>query len=165
MKAVNVSGPVGAAPSRSGNRPRLFSPCEPSDGHFNPVLGYALHPVLFGAMVMYAWFELRQSAGQIGAYYGYYSFGLVAVLIVIEAMHPLRARWKMTKSSFFRRDLPYLLIGAATIGLTQYAAGWVVIQFGLARGVAHAQMPLILGVVLAVLISDLIWYWVHRLMS
>lgn len=136
--------------------------CESSVTDFHPLLSYGLYPLLFVAMATYAWFELSQPAAQLGRYYGYYTFALISLLMIIEAIHPLRTEWKMTTRSFFRRDLPWLAIGAVTLGLAQYAAGWLVIKVGIARGTAHQEMPLIASVVLALLITDFAWYWVHR---
>ena len=132
--------------------------CEP----FERVLSYALYPLLFAGMLAYAAFELNQPAGAIGHYYGYYLTLLVAVMLVVEALHPLRADWKMTKASFFRRDLPYLVVGGITIGLANYVAGWLILHLGIMRGTEHAAFPLLPAIVLALLIPDFIWYWVHR---
>lgn len=129
---------------------------------FEAIVRYALYPLLFAAMLAYAVLELNQPAEALGRYYGYYLVLLIAVMLAVETLHPLRAEWKMTKASFFRRDLPYLAIGGTTIGLANYAAGWVVLHLGITHGVSHATLPLLPAVVLALLIPDFVWYWVHR---
>lgn len=129
---------------------------------FERVLSYTLYPLLFAGMLAYAAFELNQPAGAIGRYYGYYLTLLVAAMLVVETLHPLRADWKMTKASFFRRDLPYLVVGGIAIGLANYVAGWLILHLGIMRGTAHATLPLLPAIVLALLIPDFIWYWVHR---
>ena len=130
---------------------------------FERVLSYSLYPLLFGAMIAYAAVELSQPAGLMGRYYAYYLLVLITVMLAVEIMHPLRQEWKMTTTTFLRRDLPYLVLGAVTIGVANFIAGWAVLHFGLARGNAHGALPLIPAVVLALLIPDFIWYWVHRL--
>jgi sterol desaturase/sphingolipid hydroxylase (fatty acid hydroxylase superfamily) len=132
------------------------------EGETSRFIQYGFYPLLFAAMLGYAAFEVHQPAGRIGSYYGIYLTALVAVLLLVETLHPLRAEWKMTKASFWRRDLPYMLIGGLTLGLVNYAAGWMILHFGLMRSAAHAALSLIPAVVLALLIPDFLWYWVHR---
>jgi sterol desaturase/sphingolipid hydroxylase (fatty acid hydroxylase superfamily) len=133
------------------------------EGETNRFIQYGLYPLLFATMLGYAAFELSQPPGQIGSHYGGYLVALVVVMLLVETLHPLRAEWKMTKTSFLRRDLPYMAIGGLTLGLVNYAAGWMILHFGMTRGTAHAEMPLVPAVLLALLIPDLLWYWVHRL--
>ncbi len=123
---------------------------------------YGLYPLLFAAMLGYAAFELHKPAGQFGSDYGYYLTGLVAVMLLVETLHPLRAEWKMTGANFFRRDLPYIAIGGLTLVVVNYAAGSAILHFGIAHSDAHAGLPLFPAVALALLIPDFIWYWVHR---
>lgn len=113
-------------------------------------------------MLGYAWFELQQPAESIGGYYAYYVSALITGLVVIEALFPAREEWRMTAKSLFLRDMPYMIIGGITMALMQYLATMAVIRFGLSRGNAHQDMPLIPGVILALLIMDFIWYWIHR---
>jgi len=129
----------------------------------NPLIRYCLYPFLFIMMSCYATLELNHNTEDIGHYYGYYITALVLFLVLIEAIFPLRQQWKMSKNSFFRRDLIYMLIGAASLLLSQYIAGLIIIQYGLTRGEALITMPVIPAVILAILIMDFIWYWVHRL--
>jgi sterol desaturase/sphingolipid hydroxylase (fatty acid hydroxylase superfamily) len=132
------------------------------EGESVRLLQYGLYPLLAVAMLGYAALELNQPAGEIGRYYGYYLVVLVAVMLAVETLHPLRDEWRMTKASFFRRDLPFMFIGGLTIGLANFASGWLVLHVGLARGVSHMDMPLVPAVLLALIIPDFIWYWVHR---
>lgn len=123
---------------------------------------YGFYPVLFAAMLGYAALELAQPTGEVGRYYGYYLAALVGVMLAVETLYPLRAEWRMTHASFFRRDLPFMIVGALSIGVTNYLAGWLVLQLGLARGDSHAVLPLVPAVLLVLLIPDFLWYWVHR---
>jgi hypothetical protein len=104
---------------------------------------YGLYPLLFAAMLGYAAFELSQPAGKVGSYYGIYLIALVMLLLVVESLRHLRAEWKMTKASFFRRDLPYMMIGGLTLGPVNYDAGWATLHFGMTRGASHAALPLV----------------------
>jgi len=132
------------------------------EGETSRVIQYGLYPLLFAALLGYAALELHQPAGRFGSYYGIYLTVLVAVMLSVETLHPLRAEWRMTKASFFRRDLPYMAVGGLTLALVNYLAGWAILHFGMTRGGAFADLPLLPAVVLALLIPDFIWYWVHR---
>jgi sterol desaturase/sphingolipid hydroxylase (fatty acid hydroxylase superfamily) len=110
----------------------------------------------------FAAFELDRPAGELGRYYGLYLATLIGVMLLAETLHPLRAEWRMTGASFLRRDLPFLVVGGTTLGAVNYAAGWAILRLGLERGEAHAALPLAPAVVLALLVPDFIWYWVHR---
>jgi sterol desaturase/sphingolipid hydroxylase (fatty acid hydroxylase superfamily) len=134
--------------------------CQP--GQKARLIQYGLYPLLLAVMLGYAAFELQQPAGEFGSHYGIYLAALVGVMLVAETLHPLRAEWRMTCASFFRRDLPFMAIGALTLGAANFAAGWFVLHFGVERGVSHAGLPLVPAVFLAVAIPDFIWYWVHR---
>jgi len=132
------------------------------EGETSRAIQYGLYPLLFAAMLGYAVLELSQPPGGLGRYYAYYLTALVAVMLLVETLHPLKREWQMTKASFLRRDLPYLAIGAPTIGLANYTAGWAILHLGLARGASHAALPLLPAVLLALLIPDFFWYWAHR---
>ncbi len=134
--------------------------CQP--GERNRFIQYGLYPLLLAGMLGYAALELRQPAGELGRYYGIYLTLLVGVMLFAETLHPLRDEWRMTRASFFRRDLVYLVIGGVTIGAANYAAGWAILHFGFPRSEAHATLPLVPAVVLAIAIPDFFWYWVHR---
>lgn len=123
---------------------------------------YGLYPLLVIMMLGYASFELSKPAESFGSDYGYYLLLLVAILLLAEILHPLRDEWKMTRASFFHRDLPYMVIGGITLMLANYVAGWLILHFGIARGTSHTGLSLLPSVILAVLIPDLVWYWVHR---
>lgn len=129
---------------------------------FNPYIGYLLYPALFCIMVGYAYLELQQATEQIGRYYAYYVTGLILSLMLIEAMHPAQRAWRMSRQTLFSRDIPYMIIGDSTMALAQYLTGMAVIKFGISQGEAHRSMSLIPAVILALLIMDFIWYWIHR---
>lgn len=123
---------------------------------------YGLYPLLLAAMLGYAAYELQRPADEFGSDYGVYLAALLGFMLLTETLHPLRAEWRMTRASFFRRDLPFMAIGALTLGAANYAGGWAVLHFGMARGADHAGLPLVPAVFLAIAIPDFIWYWVHR---
>jgi sterol desaturase/sphingolipid hydroxylase (fatty acid hydroxylase superfamily) len=126
------------------------------------ILRYALYPALLLLTGGYLAFELGQPAGQLGRHYGAYLATLVAAMVALEAVFPMRPEWSMTRATFLRRDLPYLLIGMATLGLAGNAAGWALRELGASPGAAHASWPLAPSVVLALALPEILWYWFHR---
>jgi sterol desaturase/sphingolipid hydroxylase (fatty acid hydroxylase superfamily) len=87
----------------------------------------------------------------------------VAIAFAVERINPLLDRWRMTKDSFVRRDLPFIGLGfvveqAATIGVSLVAAATVTTGgFGPLAG-----LPLPVQAVVALLALDLLWYAYHR---
>jgi sterol desaturase/sphingolipid hydroxylase (fatty acid hydroxylase superfamily) len=128
-----------------------------------PLIAYGFYPTLLAATLAYAVYELQKPSPQFGSDYGYFLGTVVAAMVAVELRYPLRAAWRMTSASFFRRDLPYLVVSGATIVSANYAAGWTLVHFGVARPSALSDLPLPLAVALALVIPDFLWYWVHRL--
>jgi len=126
---------------------------------------HALYPVLAAATVVYLYVDVNAAEGaatNLGRWYGAYLIALVVTMLVVEHLAPLRAEWRMTSRLFLRRDLPYLVIGGATLTVINAAGVHVATHFQLARGGAAASLPITLGAVLAILLTDFAWYWVHR---
>lgn len=123
---------------------------------------YAFYPILFLAMLSYAFFELQQPSARLGSYYGYYLTALISLMLAVEFLHPLRKQWRMTWHSLWRRDLPFMLLGGVTLAAANYFAGVLILYLGMSRGEMHIGLPLFPAVVLALIIPDFIWYWVHR---
>ncbi len=123
---------------------------------------YTLYPILLATTGAFAWHSLRD-ASNLGRYYGFYLFGMLASMVIIEALHPLRAQWRMTCTSFFKRDLPFLLIGATSLGAADYLAGYIAIHHSIAHPGTLASLPLLPGFLLALLAKDLLWYVYHRM--
>lgn len=142
-------------------------PSEPAVGHARKGLDIAirflLYPLLAAATLVYLWLELTGSRSSIGQYYGAYLAALVVVMVVVEAAHPMRREWRKTWVTFWRRDLPFLLLGASTLAFADWVAARAVTAHALSRGELLADVPLLAGVAITILISDFVWYWVHRL--
>ena len=128
----------------------------------NPFIRYALYPLLLIYMLSYAWIEVSGYTTRLGEYRGGYLAILIGVMLIVEILFPLRREWRMTASSFFRRDLPFLVIGAITMFLTQYIGLELILWLGLVRGESHISLPLFVSVALILLITDFCWYWIHR---
>jgi sterol desaturase/sphingolipid hydroxylase (fatty acid hydroxylase superfamily) len=123
---------------------------------------YGLYPALAAITLVYLSLELGRPRPPIGQWYGIYLTSMVIALVSMEAWLPLREKWKMTRASFWRRDLPFLILGASTIAIANYTATMVAMHYSLGPGGALAHVPLVPGVLLALLTTDFCWYWVHR---
>lgn len=134
--------------------------CQPSEP--SRFIQYAFYPLLLVLMSGYAIYELQKTTSPFGSDYGYYLLSLVVIMLTVEFLHPLRDKWRMTRVSFFHRDLPFMIIGGITLGLTNYTVGWVILHAGIQPITSHATLPLLPAVILAILIPDFLWYWLHR---
>jgi len=130
---------------------------------FDDALRYYLYPLLAMITLAYLVCELSGPRESIGHRYGWYVGGMVIVMVLIEMLHPLRSEWRMTKATFWRRDVPFIILGASSIAAANYFAAIIATQYGLSRGTSHEEIPLLLGIVFALLITDFLWYWVHRI--
>ena len=128
------------------------------------ILKYTLYPVLLACTLAYLAFELAGPVESLGRYYGLYLGALVATMVLLEALHPMRPEWKMSWATLLRRDLPYLAISAATIGAAGFAASRALAHLGVERGDFHASLPLVPSVILVLVIPEFFWYWLHRTM-
>lgn len=128
----------------------------------NAFVSYWFYPLLLVAVL-----TLFTTAYRLGwdlkTVSGYYLGTLITLLVLIETLYPLEKRWRMTRDSFLRRDLPYLVIGGTAIGGANYLASWLALELGLSMGDAHRDMPIVPAVIFGILLSDFLWYWVHRL--
>lgn len=90
--------------------------------------------------------------------------GTMAVaLILLEAVFPAKAEWRMTFRSFLR-DAKYIASGIAT-GAAASAIGAVLAIHVAGAGIGPvADLPLYVAVPLAILVFDFVQYWVHRWM-
>jgi sterol desaturase/sphingolipid hydroxylase (fatty acid hydroxylase superfamily) len=126
-----------------------------------PWLRYLLYPMLAAITAAYVHHELSES-GTPGRHYGAYLAGMLGLMVLIETCWPLQRRWRMTAATLLRRDLPYMLLGASTLGLTQWLATQIATSHGVGRGSMLASLPLAAGALASVLMGDFLWYWVHR---
>lgn len=123
---------------------------------------HAFYPLLLIYMLAYAWLEISGHTPELGAYRGIYLTVLISTMLAIEIRRPLRQQWRMTKATFLRRDLPFMIIGGLTLLLVQYIGLELILRLGLIRGETHMELPLIPSVLLILLITDFLWYWLHR---
>ena len=125
-------------------------------------LRYAAYPLLLATTVAFVLFALADPSRP-GRYYGFYLAGLIAVMVALETLHPLRKEWKMTRRTFFRRDLPFLSLAAATLGGVNYILNLFAQHYRASHPALLGELPIVAGALLAVYGTDFLWYWLHRL--
>src|SRR6266480_2337497 len=84
--------------------------------------------------------------------------------VLVEWRYPLGREWRMTKSSFLSRDLPFIVLAIVTERLAEtlavLAAAAVVVTtdgFG-----PLARLPVGVQVAVTLMVFDLLWYGYHR---
>jgi sterol desaturase/sphingolipid hydroxylase (fatty acid hydroxylase superfamily) len=128
---------------------------------FKKFIRYGLYPVLLYATAAFAWSSLSDAAN-LSRHYGAYLAAMLGIMVAIETAFPLREEWKMSKATFFRRDLPFMATGIAMIALIDFVAGAFAIRHSIAHPSLMVQMPLLPAFILALLAKDLLWYGWHR---
>lgn len=122
---------------------------------------YLFYPLALAATLAFIHASVAGLLGPLGKAYPAYLLAMIATMLLLERLMPMRREWNMTRASFFTRDLPMLIVNGATIAVTTYVVTWLAGR--------HAGLPLHSSTlpwqaeaVCAVLLSDLLWYWLHR---
>ena len=123
---------------------------------------YCLYPLLFvGTIILFTIGFVHQ--WDLALIKSLYTFTLVIGLAIIEAKYPLKCKWRMTATLFFKRDLFYFLIGGATLALVNYLASLAILSQNRVSPGMFEHLPFIPALLLAIYLVDFIWYWIHRL--
>lgn len=131
--------------------------CEPSASWTT----YLFYPAALASTLVFINAEIHGMLGPLGKAYPLYLVVLIATMVVLERVVPMRRDWGMTKRAFFHRDMPMLVVNGATIAATTFAVTWLAQRYGRAP-VQMAALPWQVEAICALLFSDFLWYWVHR---
>jgi sterol desaturase/sphingolipid hydroxylase (fatty acid hydroxylase superfamily) len=126
-----------------------------------PWTAYLFYPVTLAATLAFVYAEVEGLLGPLGKAYPLYLLALIAAMATMEKMAPMRREWGATRKSFFQRDLPMLAINGATVAATTYATTWLAQLHG-AMPLYQSTLPWQAEGICAILLSDFLWYWVHR---
>jgi sterol desaturase/sphingolipid hydroxylase (fatty acid hydroxylase superfamily) len=122
---------------------------------------YVFYPLALAATLIFIQVEVGGWFGPLGKAYPLYLLGLISIMVVLERIAPMRNEWNMTKRSLFTRDLPMLVVNGAAIAATGHVAIWLAGYHG--GFVLHkSALPWQAEAIVALLLSDFLWYWVHR---
>ena len=135
----------------SGSRPTL-----------SRLVSVAFYPMALCLTLLFIFLEVQRTFGPLGSAYPVYLALLIGVMVLLERLVPLRADWAMTWRSLLRRDLPMLAINGIAIAITARAVTALSDWFGGGRFLETQLGPWWLQAALVILLSDFVWYWVHR---
>lgn len=122
---------------------------------------YIFYPLALAGTLFYIDAEVEGLFGPLGKAYPIYLFILISIMVVFERIDPMRHEWNMTKASLFKRDLPMLVVNGAAIATTTYSVTWLA-NHHVWLSIYKSTLPWIVETISALLLSDFLWYWVHR---
>ncbi len=122
---------------------------------------YLFYPPALAATLAFIHASVGGWLGPLGQAYPAYLLAMIATMVALERVLPMRREWNMTRSSFLTRDLPMLVVNGATIAATTYAVTWLAGRYA-GLPLHRSPLPWQAEAVCAVLLSDFLWYWVHR---
>jgi sterol desaturase/sphingolipid hydroxylase (fatty acid hydroxylase superfamily) len=122
---------------------------------------YIFYPLALVATLAFIQAEVSGLLGPLGKAYPLYLFILISIMVAFERIAPMRREWNMTKISLLTRDLPMLAFNAAAIVSTTYAVTWLASHYAWSP-LHKSTFPWQVEAIFALLLSDFLWYWVHR---
>jgi sterol desaturase/sphingolipid hydroxylase (fatty acid hydroxylase superfamily) len=123
---------------------------------------YGFYPLALGLTVFFIYLETQGILGPLGKAYPVYLGLMIATMLMLEWLVPVRPAWSMTWRSFLSRDLPMLLLNGATIAATTSIVTMLAHWAGSGSINSAHSLPWWAEAMAAILISDFMWYWVHR---
>lgn len=126
-----------------------------------PSTAYLFYPIALTGTLAFIHAEVHGLLGPLGKAYPLYLIALIAAMVAMERITPMRREWGMTKRLFLQRDLPMLAINGTTIAATTYVATWFA-QHHDGLPIHKSALPWPVEAICALLLSDFLWYWVHR---
>src|SRR4051812_8651129 len=82
------------------------------------IVRWGFYPFALTATLLYIFAEIKGHFGALGRSYPVYLGTLIAIMVTLEYLRPMRREWGMTHKKFLLRDLPMLAINGVSIGLT-----------------------------------------------
>ncbi len=126
------------------------------------VVAYGFYPLALASTLLFICVETQGLLGPLGKAYPAYLGLMIATMALLEWALPVRPEWAMTWHSFLRRDLPMLVVNGATIAATTHLVTAWAHAAGAGPVKAAHWLPWWAEALAAILISDFMWYWVHR---
>jgi sterol desaturase/sphingolipid hydroxylase (fatty acid hydroxylase superfamily) len=138
------------------------SAARPARQSLAKLVSHGFYPIALGLTFLFIYLEVVGAFGPLGKAYPAYLGVMITTMLVLEWQFPMRPAWSMTWRSLLRRDLPMLVVNGAAIAAT--TAGMTALAHGYVSGAAKLAhgLPWWGQAMTAILISDFLWYWVHR---
>ncbi|WP_211460633.1 sterol desaturase family protein [Collimonas silvisoli] len=126
------------------------------------VVRYCFYPASLLLTLSFIHSEIAGQLGILGKAYPTYLALLIGTMLTLEWLVPSQKRWSMTWRKLLQRDLPMLAINGVAIYATSSAVTALAFWMN-PPSVAYVQLlPWWVQAGCAILLSDFIWYWVHR---
>ena len=122
---------------------------------------YIFYPCALVATLAFIQAEVGGLLGPLGRAYPLYLAILITIMVAFERIAPMRRVWNMTRTSWLTRDVPMLAVNGAVIFATGYAVTWLASRYA-GLPLARSALPWQAEALCALLLSDFLWYWVHR---
>lgn len=126
-----------------------------------PWRAYLFYPLALAGTLAFIHAEIQGLLGPLGKAYPLYLLVLISAMLALERLAPMRRGWGMRKKLFLHRDLPMLIVNGVTIAATTYAVTWLA-QLHSGLPLHKLDLPWPAEAIGALLLSDFLWYWVHR---
>jgi sterol desaturase/sphingolipid hydroxylase (fatty acid hydroxylase superfamily) len=129
-----------------------------------PVLTYGTYPFLAVLTGVVAWATLTHRVPlTTDAAVGLLALTTVAVAFAVERANPLLDRWRMTKDSLVRRDLPFIGLSFVTEQIATVGVALAAVRLVPDGGFGPvAALPVVVQAAVVLLALDLLWYGYHR---
>lgn len=132
------------------------------ESFFTKIVKYGFYPLALGLTFLFIHLETQGILGPPGKAYPVYLGLMIATMLMLEWLLPVRSEWSMTWRSFLRRDLPMLMLNGAAIAATTSIVTMLAQWAGSGSINSAHWRPWWVEAIAAILISDFTWYWVHR---
>jgi sterol desaturase/sphingolipid hydroxylase (fatty acid hydroxylase superfamily) len=117
-------------------------------------------PVMFATNLGVALYAIRSQLDYASTLTGLLAAN-VALLITLETLFPVDARWRMTRRSFLR-DLKYFAASGVTLAATNALFGLASIRLNAGHTGPITSWPLYASAPIALVTVDFLNYWQHR---
>lgn len=134
----------------------------PSRIIFAKIVCHGFYPAALILTLLFIGHSVTAPDAPMGQGYPIYLGSVVGIMLLLERTIPIRAEWGMTWRSFWKRDVPMLATNGIAIVATTAVVTWAAGYWISIHGTPELGWPWWIEAVLAILVSDFLWYWVHR---
>ncbi|MFZ6747005.1 sterol desaturase family protein [Undibacterium sp. JH2W] len=123
---------------------------------------FGFYPIGLALTLAFIYLNTQKLLGNPKQAYTIYLIAVIGTMLLLEWTMPARPDWAMTWRSFFRRDVPMMLANGAALACTTSGLTALTQWIGVGTVSNTHWLPWWGQACAAILISDFLWYWVHR---
>lgn len=123
---------------------------------------FGFYPIGLVLTLTFIYLSTYQQLGDPKRAYAIYLVIVVGSMLFLEWTMPARPDWSMTWRSFLRRDVPMMLVNGVALAGTNFCLVALTQWLGFDTPASSHRLPWWAQACAAILISDFLWYWVHR---